>query len=93
MAEYTQFYSSWQPVRVDAGVGGSDYEVSGFFINETGLQWTSNPTAPGTANDAFGGWLVCDWWHGVPQLFFRLGYYSTPAPSSCADVYLKPVFI
>lgn len=111
MADNTVFYSSWQPVRVNAGVGGSGYTVSGFFMNETGLQWTGNPAAAGSPNDEFGGWLgeclilgsrneigakltaVCDWWHGVPQLFYRISYYTTPAPASCADVYLKPVYI
>lgn len=61
MAEYTQFYSSWQPVRVNAGVGGPSPFVSGFFINETGLQWTGNPSAPGSQTDAFGGWLGEFW--------------------------------
>lgn len=107
----TQFYSAWQPVRVNAGVGGDGYAESGFFMNETGLQWTANVAAPGSPNDQFGGWLgkcsepaltemaetdwnaVCDWWHGVPQLFYRISYYTTPAPASCADVYLKPVYI
>lgn len=93
MEENVNFYAAWEPVRINAGVGGSDFEVSGFFINETGLQWTSNPTAPGTISDAFGGWIVCDWWHGVPQLFFRISYYTTPAPSSCADVYLVPEYL
>lgn len=37
--------------------------------------------------------IVCDWWHGYPQLFFRIKYYTTPAPASCADVYLKPVYL
>jgi hypothetical protein len=39
---------------------------------------------------------VCDWWHGVPQLFFRIKYYSKtayPAPRSCADVDLVPKYI
>jgi hypothetical protein len=106
----TKSYSAWQPVEVNAGVGGTQLAISGFFFNATGLQWTSNLEAPGTPNDEFGGWMgesvsstvtdklltkctVCDWWHGVPQLFFRISYYSTPAPASCADIYLKPVYI
>jgi len=55
-------YSAWQPVRVNAGYG------SGYFaLNSTGLQWYGY--------GSFGGWLVCDWWHGVPQLFAKLGGY------------------
>ncbi|CZT18153.1 uncharacterized protein RCC_03993 [Ramularia collo-cygni] len=93
MVPAVSFYSAWQPVRVNIGVSGPDFTISGFFMNDTGLQWTSNVQAPGSPNDMFGGWLVCDWWHGDPQLFFRISYYSTPAPGSCADVYLKPVYI
>ncbi len=37
--------------------------------------------------------VVCDWWHGVPQLFFRISYYHDPAPCSCADVWLCPDYI
>jgi hypothetical protein len=57
MAENTNFYAAWQPVRVNAGVGGAESSVAGFFFNETGLQWTTNIEAPGTANDGFGGWI------------------------------------
>ncbi|KAK5165107.1 uncharacterized protein LTR77_009204 [Saxophila tyrrhenica] len=96
MAGNVEFYSGWQPVQVNAGEGPSDPEGdSGFWFNGTGLQWTSNPEArPKSPTNEFGGWLVCDWWHGVPQLFFRLSYYDDyPAPKSCADVYLCPEYI
>jgi hypothetical protein len=58
-------YSTWQPVRIDAGYGGSSSrgDGDGFFINATGLQWSSTPGAD-SALDSFGGWIVCDWWHG-----------------------------
>ncbi|KAJ9620122.1 hypothetical protein H2203_007886 [Taxawa tesnikishii (nom. ined.)] len=74
------FYAAWEPVRINAGLGDGQ-----FFINETGLQWGSET--------AFGGWLVCDWWHGVPQLFAKWGYYHYDNPSSCADVQLRPVYL
>lgn len=93
MDEYDTMYAGWQPVRLNAGTGGSGTEVSGFFINSTGLQWTSTPEKPGSSDDAFGGWLVCDWWHGVPQLFFRLRYDHIPETLGCADVKLEPVYI
>ncbi|EME78756.1 uncharacterized protein MYCFIDRAFT_89396 [Pseudocercospora fijiensis CIRAD86] len=96
IVESESFYAAWQPVEMNAGVQGSDTVVSGFFINSTGLQWTSDPKSPGSSSDAFGGWLVCDWWHGVPQLFFRFKYYPTsayPAPASCADIDLLPQYI
>jgi hypothetical protein len=57
MAANTNFYAAWQPVRVNAGGGYSSPFVSGFFVNETGLQWTSTPGEPGARDDRFGGWL------------------------------------
>lgn len=65
----------------------------GFWINGTGLQWTPDvKEKPNASDNVFGGWLVCDWWHGVPQLFFRISYYNDPAPCSCADVWLEPKY-
>lgn len=87
-------YAGWQPVRLDAGYGGSSSrgDGEGFFINSTGLQWNSSPGGEPDL-DAFGGWVICDWWHGVPQLFFRLSYYDLPLPFSCADINLLPEYI
>ncbi|KAK0983102.1 hypothetical protein LTR91_011334 [Friedmanniomyces endolithicus] len=99
MAEAVNFYAAWQPVRINVGGGStsSDYGIeTGFFINSTGLQWTSSPGNAGAAQDEFGGWLVCNWWHEDPQLFFRNIYYNTPelfTPCSCADVYLMPEYV
>lgn len=96
MAPNTEFYAAWQPVRMNAGASGTGQVVDGFFLNETGLQWTETPATPGGSTDMFGGWLVCDWWHGAPQLFFRISYYGKsayPAPASCADVILIPEYI
>jgi hypothetical protein len=68
------YYSGWQPVRIDAGAGGSLRGLGeGFFINSTGLQWNSNPGQP--AIDEFGGWIMCDWWHG-----------KSPEPNTAYDV-------
>jgi hypothetical protein len=50
-------YAAWQPVRVNAGGGYFNPQVTGFFINETGLQWTASPEQPGSDLDYFGGWL------------------------------------
>ena len=60
MAEDVNFYAAWQPVRIDAGAGSNDssYGIQdGFFINDTGLQWSSSPGNAGTPQDLFGGWL------------------------------------
>jgi hypothetical protein len=60
------FYAAWEPVRIDAGSG-----TGGWFMNSSGLQLSTAPGSPANYNQ-FGGWLVCDWWHGVPQLFQKL---------------------
>lgn len=56
--EYVNFYAAWEPVRINAGLvsGEGSGETGGFFINSTGLQFT---TAPGSseASNQFGGWL------------------------------------
>jgi len=44
-------YAAWQPVRIDVGVEPGEY--SAFFVNETGLQWTTSTTG---IPDSFGGW-------------------------------------
>lgn len=53
------FYTTWQPVRINAGGGPSAPNgESGFYINSTGLQWTSAPNQkPGGTGNQFGGWL------------------------------------
>lgn len=44
-------YAAWQPVRINVGVEPGNY--SAFFVNETGLQWTTSATG---IPDSFGGW-------------------------------------
>jgi len=81
-------YAGWGGVQINDGVS-----EGGYFINATGLQWS------GTNEDlggSFGSWLVCDWWHGVTQLFWRNKFYpisADPTPCGCADVNLVPVYI
>ncbi|KAK4895383.1 hypothetical protein LTR27_006447 [Elasticomyces elasticus] len=99
MVEAAGYYAAWQSVRlrlVEPGYTTSspDAMENGFFINATGLQWTSAPGQAGTSQDSFGGWLVCDWWDIFPQLFFRnkaQNYRSIP--KNCAEVYLMPKYI
>ncbi|KAK4987052.1 hypothetical protein LTR66_001544 [Elasticomyces elasticus] len=86
------FYAAWEPVRINAGFGAPNYPYSGFFINNTGLQWTTSPGGSEGQN-GFGGWFVCNWWHNVPQLFYKLSYYDYPNPCSCADVNLIPEYL
>jgi len=76
--EYVNTYTQWGDVTIDGGLG-----TAGFFFNGSGL--VSN-TYPWT------GWIVCDWSHGVPQLFYRQEN-STNLPRSCGNVELHPVYI
>lgn len=70
-------YAGWEFVYINAGMA-----TSGLWYNESGLQWLQD--------QSFGGWLACDWWHGLPQLFWKVNYapynYSVP---TCAQVELK----
>ncbi|KAM0794290.1 hypothetical protein BDR22DRAFT_712883 [Usnea florida] len=78
--------AAWNFVRInelafDAGFGSTD----GFSFNETGLLWG------GRGAGVWKGWLACDWWHGVPQLFWVFSTTPSGVPSSCAPVELLPV--
>ncbi|KAI9044287.1 uncharacterized protein KD926_001518 [Aspergillus affinis] len=68
-------YAAWEPVEINTGYGND-----GFIIDGTGLQWS---------NDLFGGWLVCDWYHNEPQLFYLYRPYEAKLPSSCSKVNLE----
>lgn len=74
----TESFAAWQPAYIN--VGESDNQ---FFINATGVQ----------AKGDFGGWVICDWWHGVPQLFHYFKGYETPLSQSCEFVQLLPEYI
>lgn len=68
--------TGWQSAQINAGY--ADPTNSAFYLNATtGLQ---------SSVDNFGGWRVCDWWHGDTQLFWIVKYYAVPAPGSCSDV-------
>ncbi|KAL3475243.1 hypothetical protein BJX99DRAFT_229879 [Aspergillus californicus] len=69
-------YAAWQSVQINAGAG-----AEGFFVNGTGLQYS--------AQNGFGGWLVCDWYHNAPQLFYIYRYYTAKYPASCSEVKLQ----
>ena len=36
---------------------------------------------------------ACDWWHGVPQLFWEFFFVPSGIPSACAQVQLFPVAV
>ncbi|KMP06255.1 hypothetical protein CISG_02391 [Coccidioides immitis RMSCC 3703] len=64
-------YSQWANVQIRAGD-----TTDGFFLDGDRLLWRDD--------DEFRGWLVCDWWHGLPQLFWvPSARNETSYPSSC----------
>ncbi|OWP05450.1 hypothetical protein B2J93_7651 [Marssonina coronariae] len=73
-------YARWEPTSVRAGYGTSGFVDAG----SKGI----------ITNDAeFGGWLVCEWFHGtnLPQLFQLIKGFNTPEfgyPATCATVKL-----
>ncbi|KAK7553629.1 hypothetical protein IWX49DRAFT_220192 [Phyllosticta citricarpa] len=68
-------YAKWSTVIVQAGLGDQ-----GFVYGEQGLVYNLTQ---------FAGWMVCDWWHGVPQLFWLMNVVGAyEVPSSCAEVLL-----
>ncbi|OQE23259.1 hypothetical protein PENSTE_c009G05355 [Penicillium steckii] len=70
-------YANWDPVTINAGSGRSGFSIKdGKFVRE--------------AKDGFGGWLVCDWYHNAPQLFYLHEGAKATIPSSCDKVDLKP---
>jgi len=74
-----QTYASWGPVQVTAGFGDETYGKGFKFQNgnqivDTFEEWT--------------GWLVCDWWHLVPELFWTQIDSNLTILDTCAKVQL-----
>jgi len=70
-------YQEWAPVTLNQA--GAAEKGLGFFLNSTGIQY----------NVTDFGWVACDWWHGVPQLFALNGYpYGGPVAPGCSKVNL-----
>lgn len=75
-------YTAWCPVYINGGTG-----TAIFAIENGELTYLY-------AQNAKMQWLACDWWHGVPQIFWYVGeYYDTPITSNCAFVVLKAEYI
>ncbi|KIX09781.1 uncharacterized protein Z518_00862 [Rhinocladiella mackenziei CBS 650.93] len=74
-------YQQWNPATIS--ISGIRQPYQGFFFNSTGLQY----------NNSLHGWLACDWWHGVPQLFNLDGGTYGPIPKTCSKVQLLPVAV
>ncbi|KAJ6107773.1 hypothetical protein N7523_009096 [Penicillium sp. IBT 18751x] len=73
-------YADWEAVEINAG-GGAD----GFSITDNKFVWSEA--------EGFGGWLVCQWYHNAPQLFWLDKYYTATIPCSCSEVELEPIYL
>ncbi|KAJ5348569.1 uncharacterized protein N7506_001822 [Penicillium brevicompactum] len=69
-------YTYWIPILINAGQGSDGFSVKG-----NKFVWSE-------AN-GFGGWLVCDWYHNVPQLFYLNSYHNATIPTSCSKIQLR----
>jgi len=76
-----QTYAAWGPVYVQSGYGvepyGLGFEFAGRGQNsivDTNPEWTQ--------------WIVCQWWHQVPQLFWGQVDENITVIDSCATVEL-----
>ncbi|CAG7959116.1 unnamed protein product [Penicillium nalgiovense] len=73
-------FTSWGPNLINAGQGSNGFSVKG-----NSFMWSEA--------SGFGGWLVCDWYHKAPQLFYLNRYYDATIPSSCSKIQLKTEYI
>ncbi|CAG8262603.1 unnamed protein product, partial [Penicillium nalgiovense] len=73
-------YTSWEPILINAGQGSNGFSAKG-----SSFIWSEA--------SGFGGWLVCDWYHNAPQLFYLNRYYDATIPSSCSKIQLKTEYI
>ncbi|MCJ1260598.1 hypothetical protein MMC22_000460 [Lobaria immixta] len=64
-------YTEWSSVRVSVGPPTEDFAIKG-----NKLVWNGY---------GFNGWLVCDWYHGVPQLFWKTSQFNETT-ANCASV-------
>lgn len=72
--------AAWQGVQINTGYG-----TSGFELDNAHLKWSEQ--------NGFGGWLVCDWVHNAPQLFYLYEPMKADVPSSCSEVELQAVYL
>ncbi|KAI9718145.1 MAG: hypothetical protein M1828_006843 [Chrysothrix sp. TS-e1954] len=86
-------YTGWSPAVINIGDGNS---YGAFYLSQAGellyntAGTLANPRENATTDNEFGGWLVCDWWHGVAELFWLNAFFDRglALPRSCAYVNL-----
>ncbi|KAK6341396.1 hypothetical protein TWF696_008472 [Orbilia brochopaga] len=74
-----QAYNAWGTIEVSAGYG-SEYYGRNFTVAENGTIVSDF--------EEWAGWLICDWGHQVPQLFWAQIAYNITVLCSCARVEL-----
>ncbi|RDI84261.1 hypothetical protein Vi05172_g5599 [Venturia inaequalis] len=73
-------YDLWYPTEINGGYGTGDFKLD-----------DNNNLI--TTDKYVGGWIVCDWSHGVPQLFNLVSYAANVTiPDTCARVNLVAEF-
>ena len=76
---------------MNAGSGDGTFAINGSGLvskMEVWRGWLGTKTYP---HRPAVFWLIvtaCDWWHGVPQLFWMYYFSDVKFPSSCAKVEL-----
>ncbi|KAF1817043.1 hypothetical protein P152DRAFT_6602 [Eremomyces bilateralis CBS 781.70] len=71
-------YGEWGTVQIDPGLG-SDW--ANFTYDEATIGLS-------VEDEYFGGWLICHWYLGVPQLFWIRGDLNATPPTTCGRVNL-----
>ncbi|KAI9829587.1 MAG: hypothetical protein M1819_006092 [Sarea resinae] len=75
------YYAQWESVSINSIQAPS-----------TGLSIDGEKPGIWSSDESFGGWLVCQWYHGVPQLFAQYKPLAEPNyPASCTTVLLGTV--
>lgn len=94
---------AWEAVEINAGYGteGFYFNATGLQWNSTlfgGWLGVYSIFVFQGVQDGQAGLLMvfcldvaCDWFHGVPQLFWKNAGYSVAIPASCANIHLVRV--
>ncbi|CAG7937285.1 unnamed protein product [Penicillium salamii] len=72
--------TAWERILINAGQGSNGFSAEG-----SSFIWSEA--------SGFGGWLVCNWYHNAPQLFYLNRNYNATIPSSCSKIQLKAEYI
>jgi hypothetical protein len=77
--------------EVDVSYGDTGFSFNGSGLISSNLEWVGwigELPARYFLRLADSHLAACDWWHGVPQLFWQYYFRDITLPSSCAKVEL-----